>query len=178
MNEQTEAAAGGAPSPSASVLDYVRKHGISARLIAPQTQMPTVPLAAAALGVGEEKIVKTIVFEGKKGGGQVALAIVTGEARVDRARVAAVLNLPTLKLASPETVLRTTGFAVGGVPPVAHLSAVPVVVDRRVLDHDLVYGGGGDEDHMLEIAPGDIVRLTNAVVADVTMPAAAAPGPP
>ena len=161
-------------TPSVTVMNYVRKHGISARLIAPETPMPTVPLAAAALGVGEEQIVKTIVFEGKKGRGEVALAIVTGDARVDRSRVAAVLNLPTLKLASPETVLRTTGFAVGGVPPVAHLSAVPVVVDSRVMDHAIVYGGGGDEDHMLEIVPADIVRLTNAVVADVTVAAVAA----
>jgi prolyl-tRNA editing enzyme YbaK/EbsC (Cys-tRNA(Pro) deacylase) len=153
----------------ARVLTYITEHAISARLIAPQTPMPTVPLAAAALGVAEGKIVKTIVFEGKKVDGHVALAIVTGDARVDRGRVAAVLNLPTLKLASPETVSRVVGFEVGGVPPVAHVSAVPVVVDRRVLEHEIVYGGGGDEDHMLEIAPNDIVRLTNAIVADVTI---------
>jgi Cys-tRNA(Pro) deacylase len=165
------------PSPSASVLDYVRKHGVNARLIAPRTAMPTVTLAAAALGVAEERIVKTIVFEGKKARDHVALAIVTGDARVDRARVAAALNLPTLKLASAETVVRATGFAVGGVPPVAHLSAVPVVVDSRVLELDVVYGGGGDEEHMLEIAPADIVRLTSAIVADVTIHGQAEPDP-
>jgi Cys-tRNA(Pro) deacylase len=164
-------------SRSESVLGYVLKHGLRARLIAPQTPMPTVLLAAAALGVSEETIVKTIVFEGKKVEGHVALAIVTGDARVDRSRVAAVLNLPTLKLASAETVVRATGFEVGGVPPVGHLSPLPVVVDRRVLEHNVVYGGGGDEDHMLEIAPDDIVRLTNAVVADVTMHDEREPGP-
>ena len=152
----------------AAVQHYVEQQGIDARLIAPQTPMPTVPLAAAALGVAEGRIVKTIVFEGKRVDGHVAVAIVTGDARVDRARVAAVLNLPTLKLASAETVVRTTGFEVGGVPPVAHETNVPIVVDRKVLDHDIVYGGGGDEEHMLEITPADIVRLTGAVVADVT----------
>jgi prolyl-tRNA editing enzyme YbaK/EbsC (Cys-tRNA(Pro) deacylase) len=153
----------------ASLLDYIQKQGIGARLIASTSPTPTVPLAAAALGVPEEKIVKTVVFEGKKVAGHVALVIISGEARVDRARVAAALNLPTLKLASPATVLRTTGFEVGGVPPVGHLTAVPAVVDRRVMEHDLVFGGGGDEDHMLEITPGDIVRLTGAIVADVTL---------
>ena len=152
-----------------AVRDYVQQHAIEARLIAPQSPMPTVPLAAAALGVPEAKIVKTIVFEGKKDGSHVAVAIVTGDVRVDRARVAEVLNLPTLKLASPPTVLRVTGFEVGGVPPIAHTTAVPVVVDTRVLEHDIVYGGGGDEEHMLEIAPRDIVRHTNAIVADVIL---------
>ena len=157
-----------------AVLHYIREHELDARLLAPQTPMPTVPLAAAALGVPEGKIVKTIVFEGKKAEGHAAVAIVTGDARVDRARVAAVLNLPTLKLASPQTVVRVTGFEVGGVPPIAHISDVPVVVDRGVLAHDVVYGGGGDEDHMLEIAPNDIVRLTKAIVADITVDGAQA----
>ncbi|MBM3779999.1 MAG: YbaK/EbsC family protein [Acidimicrobiia bacterium] len=137
--------------------------------------MPTVPLAAAALGVREGQIVKTIVFEEKKPGGRVAVAIVTGDARVDRARVAAVLDLPPLKLASAGAVSTAIGFEVGGVPPVAHVSAVPVVVDRGVLAHDLVYGGGGDEYHMLEISPADIVRLTGATIADITLTGDAAP---
>ncbi len=161
-----------------SVHEYVQAHGLAARLIAPQTPMPTVPLAAAALGVAERQIVKTIVFEGKKGSGNVAVAIVTGDMRVDRSKVASVLSLPTLKLASPETVLSVIGYEVGGVPPVAHVSSVPVVVDRRVLEHDRVYGGGGDDFHMLEIAPQDIVRLTNAVIGDVTMTADGAPATP
>jgi prolyl-tRNA editing enzyme YbaK/EbsC (Cys-tRNA(Pro) deacylase) len=62
-----------------------------------------------------------------------------------------------------------TGFEIGGVPPIGHISRVPIVVDRSVLEHDLVYGGGGDEGHMLEITPKDIVRLTNALVANVTL---------
>lgn len=162
----------------ASVQAYVQAQGLAARLIAPQTPMPTVPLAAAALGVAEGQIVKTIVFEGKKGSGPVAVAIVTGDRRVDRSKVAAVLALPTLKLASPDTVSTVIGYEVGGVPPVAHVATVPVVVDRRVLEHDAVYGGGGDDFHMLEIAPQDIVRLTNAVIADVTMAADPAPATP
>lgn len=157
------------------VQQYVNTHGLAARLIAPETEMPTVPLAAVALGVTEGQIVKTIVFEGKKAGGPVAVAIVTGDTRVDRARVAAVLNMPPLKLASPDTVSSVVGYEVGGVPPVAHISAVPVVIDRGVLSHQLVYGGGGDEYHMLEISPADIVRLTNATIAEIIVTADTAP---
>lgn len=157
------------------VQQYVDAQGLAARLIAPQAEMPTVPLAAAALGVAEGQIVKTIVFEGKKAGGPVAVAIVTGDTRVDRARVAAVLNLPPLRLASPETVSTVVGYEVGGVPPIGHVSVVPVAVDRGVLNHALVYGGGGDEYHMLEITPADIVRLTNATIAEITITGDTAP---
>lgn len=162
----------------ARVQAYVQAQGLAARLIAPQTPMPTVPLAAAALGVAEGQIVKTIVLEGRNGSGTVAVAIVTGDRRVDRSKVAAVLAQPMLKLASPRTVSTVIGYEVGGVPPVAHAASVPVVVDRRVLEHDVVYGGGGDDFHMLEIAPVDIVRLTKAVIADVTMADDPAPATP
>jgi len=154
---------------NARLRDFIIEHGLAAKLIAADASMPTVPLAAAALGVPESKVVKTIVFEGKRVTGSTAIAIVTGDTRVDRGRVAALLGLPTLKLAAAETVVRVTGFEIGGVPPVGHVSRVPVVVDRTVIDHDLVYGGGGDEGHMLEITPSDIVRLTNAMVADITL---------
>jgi prolyl-tRNA editing enzyme YbaK/EbsC (Cys-tRNA(Pro) deacylase) len=82
--------------------------------------------------------------------------------------VAAALGFSSLKLAQPDTVLRTAGYAVGGVPPVGHTSGLRVVIDKRVLDYPIVYGGGGDEQHMLRISPADIVRLTGAVVADIT----------
>jgi L-threonine kinase len=152
--------------PAQRLATYTREQGIDARLIHPGADMPTVPLAAAALGVAPGQIVKSIVFEGKKGPG-VALAIVPGDVKVDRAKVAAVLGLPTLKLAKPEVVLRSTGYEVGGVPPVGHAERLPTVVDSRVLQHATVYGGGGDERHMLSITPADIVRLTGAKVADV-----------
>lgn len=152
--------------PAQRLAAYIREQGIDARLINPGAEMPTVPLAAAALGVMPGQIVKSIVFEGKKGPG-VALAVVPGDVKVDRAKVAAALGLPTLKLARPEVVLRSTGYEVGGVPPIGHAERIPTVVDSRVLGHTLVYGGGGDEHHMLSITPADIVRLTGAKVADV-----------
>lgn len=153
------------------VRQFIQVREVAARLIGPKTPMPTVPMAAAALGVTESQIVKTIVFEGKKSSECVAVAIVTGDARVDRGRVAAELGLPTLKLASSTTVSTVIGYEVGGVPPVAHATSVPIVVDRAVFAHSLVYGGGGDEFHMLEITPAEILRLTGARVADVTMAA-------
>jgi prolyl-tRNA editing enzyme YbaK/EbsC (Cys-tRNA(Pro) deacylase) len=154
--------------PAQRLAAYIRDQGIDARLINPGADMPTVPLAAAALGVTSGQIVKSIVFEGKKGPG-VALAVVPGDVKVDRAKVAAALGLPTLKLAKPEVVLRSTGYEVGGVPPIGHAERIPVVVDSRVLEHAIVYGGGGDERHMLRIIPADIVRLTGAKVTDVTV---------
>lgn len=148
--------------------DYLRQKQVDATLIKPGADMPTVPLAAAALGVLPGQIVKSIVFEGKKQKEQIGLAIAPGDLRVDVSKVGAALGYTGLRLAKPDTVLRAAGFAVGGVPPVGHATALAVVIDKRVLDYPIVFGGGGDEQHMLRITPADIVRLTGAVIADIT----------
>jgi Cys-tRNA(Pro) deacylase len=161
---------------AARLREYVQAHQVDATLIHLPLPMPTVALAAVALGVDPGQIVKSIVFEGKKRSEVVVLAIAPGDLRVDARKVAAASGRPALKLARPEVVLRASGYAVGGVPPIGHDTPLPVVIDRRVLDHAVVYGGGGDEHHMLRLCPADIVRLTAAVIADITV-AAAEPGP-
>jgi Cys-tRNA(Pro) deacylase len=146
---------------------YLEAMGVDARLIRSDQETPTVERAAVALGVPASAIVKSIVFEHKHDSSRVCLAIVGGDARVSRAKVADALGLSQLRLAAPSTILRATGYRAGGVPPVGHRTRIPVVIDRRVLEQDVVYGGGGDEWHMVRISPRDIQRLTGAAVADV-----------
>lgn len=150
------------------LMALVHDHGVTAELIRPGVPMPTVPLAAAAIGVAEEQIIKSLLFCAPDR--TCLLAIACGTAKIDRHRLSDASGLPKLKLADPATVLAITGFAAGGVAPVGHLTRVPVFVDRRVADLPWVYGGGGTEETLLKIRPGDIIRLTNATVAEITAP--------
>jgi Cys-tRNA(Pro) deacylase len=161
--------------PAERLNQYLRELQVSATLVRPGSEMPTVPLAAAALGVTPAQIVKTIAFQGKKDPSRQCLAIAPGDIRIATAKVASALGLTQLKLASPDIVLQATGYAVGGVPPVGHATRLPLVIDERVLQYDIVFGGGGDEHHMLRISPRDILRLTGAVVADIAADTAATP---
>lgn len=147
---------------------YLASARVEATLVRSDRPTPTVAHAAAALGVPPAAIVKSIVFEHKQDAARVCLAIVPGDARVSRSKVGDALGVRQLRLASAGTVERVTGYPAGGVPPVGHRTAMPVVLDRRVAGLDVVFGGGGDEWHMLRIAPRDIQRLTRAAVADVT----------
>ena len=72
-----------------------------------------------------------------------------------------------VKLADADTVQKVTGFVVGAVPPIGHLTPLTVVIDEQVLGHDLVYGGGGGIDKLLEIDPKEILNYTNATAIDL-----------
>jgi len=74
---------------------------------------------------------------------------------------------PALKLAPAPDVVAVTGYPAGATPPVGHRSPLPVYVDPAVLEETVVYGGGGDDQSMLEIATDDLVRLARATVAPI-----------
>ncbi len=144
---------------------YLVDAGSDAEIVKPPADASTVPAAARALGVHPSQIVKSLLFQSRRG--EVVLVVAGGGHRVNRQRLADVAGLGHLKLASPATVLEATGFAVGGMPPVGHSSSLQVIVDQSVLDETVVFGGGGRSDLLMRIQPDEIVRLTGATVADV-----------
>jgi prolyl-tRNA editing enzyme YbaK/EbsC (Cys-tRNA(Pro) deacylase) len=105
----------------------------------------TVREAARAVGVGEDKIIKTIVVNC---GGEFRAYILRGTKRLD-------VKSLDCRLATPEEVLSVTGYPVGGVPPVL---GIPVFIDEELLSEDYVYGGGGDDHSLLKFRPRDLVE--------------------
>ncbi|HYO30849.1 MAG TPA: YbaK/EbsC family protein [Thermomicrobiales bacterium] len=151
--------------PSERLERFLRAAAVDHEFVAPGVAMPTVSAAAAALGVPESSILKTLVFETDDG--TYLAAVTSGAIRVDRRKLAAAAGLRRLVFASPDAVRRVTGHPAGGVAPVGHQTAFPLVVDQAVLGLPVAWAGGGDASLLLRIAPADIVRLTNATVADI-----------
>jgi Cys-tRNA(Pro) deacylase len=147
--------------------EYLLVNGVSCEFLNPGTPMPTVPLAAAAIGVEERLILKSILFEGRNG--EVALAIASGTSRIDRKALAAISGLVAPRLAKPDIVMERTGFPAGGISPVGHATEFPVFIDEAVMELDEAFGGGGHEDVLLRLRPRDIARLTNARIVPLTV---------
>jgi Cys-tRNA(Pro) deacylase len=152
-------------SPPAHLLEFLARHGVDHEFVAPGVPMPTVPLAAAAIGVEERQILKTLLFTDGRDG--FVIAIASGPSRLDRKALAAAAGFSRISMADPATVLRLTGFPAGGVAPVGHATPLPVLVDEAVIDLVEAWGGGGDETLLLRLAPVDIVRLTGATIASI-----------
>jgi Cys-tRNA(Pro) deacylase len=141
---------------------------LDAEIVSPGQPTPTVTAAAAALGVRTSQIIKSLIFSDKSGAH--VLVIARGDRKIDRRKLSEHTVLRGLELAPPDVVLATTGYPVGGVPPIGHAQRVHTVLDQSVLAEPVVFGGGGTDDTLLRIRPDDIRRLMDAVVADVTMP--------
>jgi Cys-tRNA(Pro) deacylase len=151
------------------VREALRHLKLDARIVSPGTPMPTVPLAAAAVGCSVEQIIKTVVFVTRDR--QPVIAIANGTRRIDRKQLAEAAGVVSLRLADPDSVLQVTGFPAGGVSPIGIRDAtVPVIIDPAVLDVESVFGGAGTEHDLLELHTADLVRHTSGTVAAITLP--------
>jgi len=146
---------------------FIAGHDIAAEIVPMSVETPTVPAAAAALGVSTGQIIKSLLFLVRD---QPVLVIASGETLVDRGVLAARYGVgkKQVKLADAETVLRLTGYPAGGVPPFGHPERLLTLLDCGVAAWDAIYGGGGDDRTLLRIAPGELARVTDAVWIEFT----------
>ncbi len=112
--------------------------------------------AAAAIGCTVAQIAKSIVF---RAGDEPVLVIASGENRVDVAKVAAAFGV-RIGRADASWVRDTTGFAIGGVAPVAHLTPPRVLIDRDLLALDPVWAAAGSPSHVFRTSAVELVRMS------------------
>lgn len=58
---------------------------------------------------------------------------------------------------------RATGYVAGGISPVGQRRPHPTVLDSTALDYPSVFVSAGRRGLDLEIAPADLVRITEAI---------------
>lgn len=151
-------------SPSARrVQDALAAAGLAARIVEYDVPARTSAEAAAVLGCTVGQIAKSLVF--KAASGAPVLVIASGAQRVDEARIGGLTGEPIRK-ADATFVREVTGYAIGGIPPLAHARPMRTFIDKHLLQYDTVYAAGGTPHAMFPIAPHDLVRVAGGTVAD------------
>lgn len=144
---------------------------------------PTAQAAADQLGVDVGQIANSLVFVGvpavsdpdagrhlrdDDAPGEPLLVLTSGAHRVDTHKVADLLGLADLQRATPEIVRAATGFAIGGVAPVAHLTPVRTFVDVALSRYDVVWAAAGHPHTVFPTSYEELVRITGAQPVEVT----------
>ena len=124
----------------------------------------TAAQAAATAGCAIDQIAKSIIFQGADSG-RIVLFITAGGRQVDPVRAATLAGEP-LARADAAAVRAQTGFAIGGVAPVGHLTPVRAFLDPTLLGFETVWAAAGTPRHIFAAAPADLLRMSGAEVAD------------
>ncbi len=127
----------------------------------------TAPQAADALGISVGQIAKSIVFR-RRSDDVAVLVITSGDQRVDEKKVEALVCPDGKRLgrADAEFVKSRTGFSIGGVSPLAHVTTTVVLIDRSLFRFDEIWAAAGHPHSVFRLSPQDLERLTGAPVGD------------
>ncbi len=124
-------------------------------------------VSSSALGVPEHEVVKTLIMETDKGDPLVVL--MHGDRKVSTKELARAAGAKRIFPAKPEAAQRHSGYLVGGTSPFGTRKAMPVYLQKTVLDLPRIYINGGRRGYLVGIAPGELARVLKPVLVDVAL---------
>ncbi|NYF11213.1 Cys-tRNA(Pro)/Cys-tRNA(Cys) deacylase [Leifsonia sp. AK011] len=123
--------------------------------------------AAAALELDPEQVFKTLLADVD---GKLVVGIVPVTGKLDLKALAAAVGGKRAEMADPKLAERRTGYVVGGISPIGQKTVHPTVLDETAELYDTIFVSGGSRGLDLELAPADLVRITDATIAPIAKP--------
>jgi Cys-tRNA(Pro)/Cys-tRNA(Cys) deacylase len=120
--------------------------------------------AAEALGIPPEQVFKTLLADVD---GALTVGIVPVTAQLDLKALAAAAGGKKARMADVAAAERATGYVAGGISPLGQRKRLPTVLDSSAENFETIYCSAGRRGLEVELAPADLVKLTNAVIAPI-----------
>jgi Cys-tRNA(Pro) deacylase len=122
-------------------------------------------VSARELGVDEHAVVKTLVMEDERR--QPLIVLMHGDRTVSTKNLARQANLKRVEPCRPDVAQRHSGYQVGGTSPFGTRKAIPVYLEKTVLDLPKIYINGGRRGFLVGIDPQEIVRVLEPKLVEV-----------
>ncbi len=122
---------------------------------------------ARALGFREHQMVKTLIFE--TGQGERVLVMLGGDQSAISGHLKKAIGSRNIRMASPEVVQATTGYAIGSIPPFHwQPDGFRSLLDESLLNEPVLGVGAGQWGEEILISPENLVRASRAQVVNLT----------
>ena len=121
--------------------------------------------AAAALRCSVGAIVKSLLF---KTGDKFILCLVSGDKRCSLNKLKEIFNEKEVSMAKPEDVKRVTGYTIGGVSPIGHLTKIKIILDNNLKRFSKIYAAAGHPNAVFGIDLNQFIILTSAEIEEFT----------
>ena len=122
-------------------------------------------VAADALGLPHEVVLKSLVF--RDSDGALLFALIGAEANVSPRSLGRATEHKHVEAAAPRDAERVTGYQVGGIGPLGSRQALPVVLDEASANHPSLVLNAGARGTLVRLATTDLIRVTDAQIAAI-----------
>lgn len=113
-------------------------------------------VCARELGVDEHAVVKTLIMEDEAG--KPLVVLMHGDQEVSTKALARQVGAKSVRICKPEVANRHSGYLVGGTSPFGTRKAMPVYVERTILEQEQIYINGGSRGFLVAMAPAGLTR--------------------
>lgn len=124
--------------------------------------------SAAALGVPEHAVIKTLIMENERR--EPLVVLMHGDLQVSTKELARLLGVKTIAPCAPEVANRHSGYLVGGTSPFGTRHAMPVYVEATILDLPKIWINGGKRGYLVGLTPADLLAVLKPVPVRVGIP--------
>jgi Cys-tRNA(Pro) deacylase len=124
-------------------------------------------VSAAALGVPEHEVVKTLVMETELRAPLIVL--MHGDRSVSTKNLARQIGAKRVQPCPPEVAQRHTGYQVGGTSPFGLRKPLPIYVERTVLGLPRIYINGGRRGYLVGLEPAVLSKVLAPIAVDVAL---------
>ena len=157
------------PSVSATpAVHFLRKHGVAfGEHQYRYEEHGGTRVSSRELGVDEHAVIKTLVMQDEAK--QPLLVLMHGDREVSTRQLARQIGCKTVEPCAPAVAQKHTGYMVGGTSPFATRKAMPVYVERTVLELDRIYINGGRRGFLVSLAPAELTRVLQATPVEAAL---------
>ena len=121
--------------------------------------------AASSLKCEVGAIIKSLLF---KADDIFILSLVSGDRRCSLNKMKKITNKKNLSMASPEEVKSKTGYTIGGVSPIGHISSIKILIDHSLDRFNNLYAAAGHPNCVFKINFENLKKITKGEVEEIT----------
>ena len=121
--------------------------------------------AATALGCNVGAIVKSLLFSAGEG---FVLCLVSGDKKCSLNKLKKIIDEKDVSLAKPDDVKKITGYKIGGVSPVGHLSRIKIFIDTSLERFTELFAAAGHPNCVFIISFNELINLTSGEIRDLS----------
>jgi Cys-tRNA(Pro) deacylase len=123
--------------------------------------------SAAALGVDEHAVIKTLIFEDDAR--RPLCILMHGDREVSAKNLARQIGAKQVGPCSPEVADKHSGYQIGGTSPFGLRRAMSIYLERTIAALPRLYINGGARGFLIDLAPADLVRVLAPTAVDVAI---------
>ena len=139
------------------VSEFIKKFDDKLDIIVLDTTARTAEDAANSLKCQTGAIVKSLLFKADQ---SFLICLIAGDRRCSLNKLKKILQKKDVSMANADEVKSITGFSIGGVSPVAHISNLNILIDVSLKRFANVFAAAGHPNCVFKIEYNQLIKIT------------------